>query len=123
MVLVLIFVGLPFVVRTIQPVCRNGITEYELAAQNLGAGPWTTFRRVIFPEIFPAWLSGSSLAFARAVGEYGSVIFIAGNIPGKSQIAPLQIVQKLDDFQYAQATAIGVGAARRLAARCCWPSI
>ena len=107
-VLVLVFVGLPFVVRTVQPVLQEWDTEYELAAQSLGAGPWTTFRRVIFPEIFPAWLSGSSLAFARAVGEYGSVIFIAGNIPGKSQIAPLQIVQKLDDFRYEQATAIGM---------------
>ncbi len=102
-----IFVGLPFVVRTIQPVLQEWDRRSNSRPQNLGAGPWTTFRRVIFPEIFPAWLSGSSLAFARAVGEYGSVIFIAGNIPGKSQIAPLQIVQKLDDFHYAQATAIG----------------
>lgn len=107
-VLVLIFVGLPFVVRTVQPVLQDWDAELELAARSLGAGPWTTFRRVIFPEIFPAWLSGVALAFARAVGEYGSVIFIAGNIPGKSQIAPLQIVTKLDDFHYAQATAIGV---------------
>lgn len=106
-VLVLIFVGLPFVVRTVQPVLQELDPEYELAAQSLGAGPLTTFRRVIFPELFPAWLSGTSLAFARAIGEYGSVIFIAGNIPGKSQIAPLQIVTKLDDFKYAQATAIG----------------
>ena len=106
-VLVLIFVGLPFVVRTVQPVLQELDPEYELAAQSLGAGPLTTFRRVIFPELFPAWLSGASLAFARAIGEYGSVIFIAGNIPGKSQIAPLQIVTKLDDFHYAQATAIG----------------
>lgn len=106
-VLVLIFVGLPFVVRTVQPVLQELDPEYELAAQNLGAGPVTIFRRVIFPELFPAWISGSSLAFARAVGEYGSVIFIASNIPGKSQIAPLQIVTKLNDFQYAQATAIG----------------
>jgi sulfate transport system permease protein len=107
-VLVLIFVGLPFVVRSVQPVLQDLDAEYELAAQSLGAGPLTIFRRVIFPEIFPAWISGSSLAFARAVGEYGSVIFIASNIPGKSQIAPLQIVTKLNDFQYAQATAIGV---------------
>ena len=107
-VIVLIFVGLPFVVRTVQPVLQDWDAELELAAESLGAGRWTTFRRVIFPEIFPAWLSGSALAFARAVGEYGSVIFIAGNIPGKSQIAPLQIVTKLDDFRYAQATAIGV---------------
>ena len=107
-VLVLIFVGLPFVVRTVQPVLREWDTEYEHAALSLGANRWTIFRRVIFPEIFPAWLSGLALAFARAIGEYGSVIFIAGNIPGKSQIAPLQIVTKLDDFRYSQATAIGV---------------
>ena len=106
-VLVLVFVGLPFVVRTVQPVLQELDPEYELAAGSLGAGPLTTFRRVVFPELFPAWLSGSSLAFARAIGEYGSVIFIAGNIPGKSQIAPLQIITRLDDFQYAQATAIG----------------
>jgi sulfate/thiosulfate transport system permease protein len=107
-VLVLIFVGLPFVVRTVQPVLREWDTEYEHAALSLGATRWTIFRRVIFPEILPAWLSGLALAFARAIGEYGSVIFIAGNIPGKSQIAPLQIVTKLDDFRYSQATAIGV---------------
>ena len=107
-VLVLIFVGLPFVVRTVQPVLREWDTEYEHAALSLGANSWTIFRRVIFPEIFPAWISGLALAFARAIGEYGSVIFIAGNIPGKSQIAPLQIVIKLDDFQTAQATAIGI---------------
>jgi sulfate/thiosulfate transport system permease protein len=107
-VLVLIFVGLPFVVRTVQPVLQEFEAEYEQAAMSLGAGRWTTFRRVIFPEIFPAWLSGLALAFARAVGEYGSVIFIASNIPGKSQIAPMQIFAKLDDFKYAEATAIGV---------------
>lgn len=106
-VIVLIFVGLPFVVRTIQPVLRDWDTEYEYAALSLGANKWTILQRVIIPEIFPAWLSGFALAFARALGEYGSVIFIAGNIPGKSQIAPLQIVTKLDDFRYAQATAIG----------------
>jgi sulfate transport system permease protein len=107
-VIVLIFVGLPFVVRSVQPVLQQWDVEYERAAESLGAGPFTIFRRVIFPEIFPAWLSGSALAFARGVGEYGSVIFIAGNIPGKSQIAPLQIVTKLDDFHYAEATAIGI---------------
>jgi sulfate transport system permease protein len=107
-VLVLIFVGLPFVVRTVQPVLREWDTENEHAALSLGANQWTIFRRVIFPEIFPAWISGLALAFARAIGEYGSVIFIAGNIPGKSQIAPLQIVTKLDDFRTAQATAIGI---------------
>jgi sulfate transport system permease protein len=107
-VIVLIFVGLPFVVRTVQPVLRDWDTENEHAALSLGANRWTILRRVILPEIFPAWLSGLALAFARALGEYGSVIFIAGNIPGKSQIAPLQIVTKLDDFRYSQATAIGV---------------
>ena len=106
-VIVLVFVGLPFVVRAVQPVLREYDTETEYAALSLGADSWTIFRRVIFPEIFPAWISGLSLAFARAIGEYGSVIFIAGNIPGKSQIAPLQIVLKLDDFHTAQATAIG----------------
>ncbi len=107
-VLVLIFVGLPFVVRTVQPVLREWDTENEHAALSLSANRWTVFRRVIFPEIFPAWISGLALAFARAIGEYGSVIFIAGNIPGKSQIAPLQIVTKLDDFRTSEATAIGV---------------
>lgn len=107
-VVVLVFVGLPFVVRTVQPVLQAWDNEFEQAAHSLGAGGWTTFRRVVFPEIFPAWLSGVALAFARAIGEYGSVIFIASNIPGKSQIVPLQIVTKLDEFQYAKATAIGV---------------
>ena len=105
--IVLIFVGLPFVVRSVQPVLQDWDSEYDLAALSLGATRWTLFRRVIFPEIFPAWLSGVGLAFARAVGEYGSVIFIAGNIPGKSEIAPLAIVMRLNDFKYPQATAIG----------------
>jgi sulfate transport system permease protein len=107
-VIVLIFVGLPFVVRTVQPVLLEWDPEYETAARSLGADPATIFRRVIFPAILPAWVSGVALSFARSVGEYGSVIFIAANIPGKSQIAPLQIVTRLDDFQYAQAAAIGV---------------
>jgi len=107
-VVVLVFVGLPFVVRTVQPVLQEWDLEYERAAHSLGAGGWTTFWRVIFPEIVPAWLSGVALAFARAIGEYGSVIFIASNIPGKSQIVPLQIVTKLDEFQTSKATAIGV---------------
>ena len=98
----------PFVVRSVQPVLQEWDPEYEQAAYSLGANGATTFRRVIFPEIFPAWLSGVALAFARAIGEYGSVIFIASNIPGKSQIVPLQIVTKLDEFEPAQATAIGV---------------
>jgi sulfate transport system permease protein len=107
-VIVLVFVGLPFVVRTVQPILLEWDPEFETAAKSLGASPFTVFRRVIFPEILPAWVSGVALAFARAVGEYGSVIFIAANIPGRSQIAPLQIVTRLDDFQYAQAAAIGV---------------
>jgi len=107
-VIVLIFVGLPFVVRTVQPVLLEWDPEYETAARSLGADPATIFRRVIFPAILPAWVSGVALSLARSVGEYGSVIFIAANIPGKSQIAPLQIVTRLDDFQYAQAAAIGV---------------
>jgi sulfate transport system permease protein len=107
-VVVLIFVGLPFVVRTVQPILLEWDPEYETAAKSLGASSFTVFRRVIFPEILPAWVSGVALSFARAVGEYGSVIFIAANIPGKSQIAPLQIVTRLDDFQYAQAAAIGM---------------
>jgi sulfate transport system permease protein len=107
-IVMLTFVGLPFVVRTVQPVLQDFDAEVEQAAESLGAGQFTVFRRVIFAETFPAWLSGIALAFARAVGEYGSVIFVAGNIPGKSQIAPLQIITKLDDFRYAEATAIGV---------------
>jgi sulfate transport system permease protein len=107
-VLVLIFVSLPFVVRTVQPVLQEWDPEFETAARSLGADRLTIFRRVIFPELFPAWTSGFATAFARSIGEYGSVIFIAANIPGKSQIAPLQIVTKLDDFQYAAASAIGV---------------
>ncbi len=107
-ILMLTFVGLPFVVRTVQPVLQDLDPELEQAARTLGARRWTIFRRVVFSEVFPAWLSGLALAFARAVGEYGSVIFIAGNIPGKSQIAPVQIVTKLDEYQYSQATAIAV---------------
>lgn len=107
-VVVLVFVSLPFVVRSVQPVLQEWDVEYETAARSLGADRFTIFRRVIFPEIFPAWISGFATAFARAIGEYGSVIFIAANIPGKSQIAPLQIVTKLDDFQYAAASAIGM---------------
>ncbi|MGA3066874.1 MAG: ABC transporter permease subunit [Tepidisphaeraceae bacterium] len=110
-VVVLVFVGLPFVIRLVQPVLQELDVELEQAAASLGAGPFTTFRRVIFPEIFPAWLAGLALAFARSVGEYGSVIFIAGNIPGKSQIAPQKIIDFLYGFENggsAKATAIGV---------------
>jgi sulfate transport system permease protein len=107
-ILMLTFVSLPFVIRTVQPVLQEWDVEMERAAHSLGAGTWMTFRRVVFPELFPAWLSGVALAFARAVGEYGSIIFVTGNIPGKSQIVPVQIMTKLEDFKYAEATAISV---------------
>ena len=103
----LVFIGLPFVVRTVQPVLEDLDTEYEEAAASLGAGRWTTVRRVVLPSILPALLTGFALAFARAVGEYGSVIFIAGNLPNVSEIVPLLIVIRLQEFHYADATAIG----------------
>jgi sulfate/thiosulfate transport system permease protein len=102
----LIFIGLPFVVRTIQPVLEDLERETEEAASTLGATRLQTFHRVILPAIFPALATGFALAFARAVGEYGSVIFIAGNLPMVSEIAPLLIVIKLSEFAYAEATAI-----------------
>ena len=104
----LIFIGLPFVVRSLQPVLQDLDKEVEEAAVSLGASRWQTFRLVIFPAIMPALLTGFALAFARAVGEYGSVIFIAGNMPMVSEIAPLLIVIKLEQFDYAGAAAIGV---------------
>ena len=104
----LVFIGLPFVVRTLQPVLQDLDAELEEASASLGADRWTTIRRVIFPSILPAMLTGFSLAFARAVGEYGSVIFIAGNLPNVSEIAPLLIVIRLQEFRYADATAIAV---------------
>jgi sulfate transport system permease protein len=102
----LVFVGLPFVVRTVQPVLEDLEAELEEAAATLGASRWTTIRRVIFPALLPALLTGFALAFARAVGEFGSVIFIAGNLPNVSEIAPLLIVIRLEEFRYADATAI-----------------
>lgn len=102
----LIFIGLPFVVRTVQPVLEDLEVELEEAAASLGAERWQTFLHVIFPTLLPALLTGFALAFARAVGEYGSVIFIAGNIPMVSEIAPLMIVTKLEQFDYAGATSI-----------------
>ncbi len=102
----LVFIGLPFVVRTVQPVIEDLDAELEEASATLGASRWITIRRVIFPVIFPALLTGFALAFARAVGEYGSVIFIAGNLPNVSEIAPLLIVIRLEEFRYADATAI-----------------
>jgi len=105
-VVALTFVGLPFVVRTVEPVLADMGHDVEEAAATLGAGRLATFRRVVLPAILPALLTGIALAFARAVGEYGSVIFIAGNLPYKSEIAPLLIVQQLEQYNYAGATAI-----------------
>ncbi len=104
----LVFIGLPFVVRTVQPVLEDFDKELEEASASLGADRITTLRRVLFPSLLPAVLTGFSLAFARAVGEYGSVIFIAGNLPNVSEIAPLLIVIRLQEFRYADATAIAV---------------
>ncbi|UDM16607.1 sulfate ABC transporter permease subunit CysT [Vogesella sp. XCS3] len=102
----LVFIGLPFVVRTVQPVLEDMETELEEAATSLGAHRWQTFRHVIMPVLQPALMTGFALAFARAVGEYGSVIFIAGNIPMVSEITPLMIISKLEQYDYAGATAI-----------------
>jgi sulfate transport system permease protein len=107
-VIALTFIGLPFVVRTVQPVLQDLDAEVEEAAQTLGATGFQRFSRVVLPALAPALLSGFSLAFARAVGEYGSVIFIAGNMPLKSEIAPLLIVIKLEQYDYAGAAAVGL---------------
>jgi sulfate transport system permease protein len=104
----LIFIGLPFVVRTVQPVLMDLEPEQEEAAASLGATRWETIRRVVVPSLLPAALTGFALAFARAIGEYGSVIFIAGNLPGYSEIAPLLITIRLEEYRYADATAIAV---------------
>jgi sulfate transport system permease protein len=104
----LIFIGLPFVVRTLQPVLQDLEAEVEEAAASLGASRWQTFRRVLLPALFPALLTGVTLAFARAVGEYGSVVFISGNMPLKTEIAPLLIITKLEQFDYAGATAVAL---------------
>jgi len=107
-VIALIFIGLPFVVRTVQPVLEDTEKELEEAAMCLGATRWQTFSRVIFPAIAPALLTGFAMAFARAIGEYGSVIFIAGNMPMVSEITPLIIIGKLEQYDYAGATAVAV---------------
>ncbi len=107
-VIALTFIGLPFVVRTVQPVLEDLETEVEEAAASLGAHRWQTFAKVILPALWPALLTGFALAFARAVGEYGSVIFIAGNMPMVSEITPLLIITKLEQYEYSQATAIAV---------------
>jgi len=104
----MVFIGIPFVVRTVQPVLQDLDPEIEEAAGSLGASRWQTVIRVILPSLAPALLTGLALAFARAVGEYGSVIFIAGNLPNVSEIAPLLIVIRLSEFRYADATAIAV---------------
>jgi len=107
-VIALTFISLPFVVRTVQPVLEDLGKEVEEAAASLGANRWAIFRRVIFPEIWPALLTGFALAFARAVGEYGSVVFISGNLPMKTEITPLLIISQLEQYRYAEATAIAV---------------
>jgi sulfate transport system permease protein len=104
----MIFIGIPFVVRAIQPVLEKLDKQYEEAALMLGASGRRTFVKVVFPEIFPAMLTGFGLALARGIGEYGSVVFIAGNIPYKTQIAPLLIMSKLEQFKYSDATAIAL---------------
>ncbi|MFP3122441.1 sulfate ABC transporter permease subunit CysT [Ectobacillus funiculus] len=104
----LTFIGLPFVVRMVQPVLQNIEREVEEAAASLGASRLQIFCKIIFPEIFPALLAGFSLAFARGLGEYGSVVFIAGNMPMKTEITPLMIMTKLEQYDYAGATAIAV---------------
>ena len=107
-VIALIFIGLPFVVRTVQPVLEDAEKELEEAATCLGATRLQTFRHVIFPTIAPALLTGFAMAFARAIGEYGSVIFIAGNMPMVSEITPLIIIGKLEQYDYAGATAVAL---------------
>jgi sulfate/thiosulfate transport system permease protein len=104
--LALVFIGLPFVVRTLQPVIEDLDAEVEEAAASLGATRLGVLTRVILPSLYPAWLTGFALAFARAVGEYGSVVFISGNMPMRTEIAPLLIITKLEQFDYAGATAI-----------------
>ena len=107
-VIALTFIGLPFAVRTIEPVLQDLDPEIEEAAACLGANRWLTFAKVIFPILLPSLLTGFSLSFARAVGEYGSVVFIAGNMPGKTEIVPLLIMTKLEQYDYSGATAIAV---------------
>jgi sulfate transport system permease protein len=104
----LIFIGLPFVVRTVQPVLEDLNVELEEAAASLGATRWQTFNRVLLPAVFPALLTGFALSFARALGEYGSVVFISGNMPMRTEIVPLLIITKLEQYDYAGATAVAV---------------
>jgi sulfate transport system permease protein len=105
-VVALTFIGLPFVVRTVQPVLLDLEKQIEEAAATLGANRWQTFRRIIFPHVCPALITGFALAFARGLGEYGSVVFISGNMPMSTEIAPLLIMTRLEQYDYAGATAI-----------------
>jgi sulfate/thiosulfate transport system permease protein len=107
-IIALTFISLPFVVRTVQPVLQELEMEVEEAAASLGASRLQTFLNIIFPAVFPSLLTGFTLAFARALGEYGSVVFISGNLPLKTQIVPLLIISKLEQYNYAGATAIAV---------------
>jgi sulfate/thiosulfate transport system permease protein len=104
----LVFIGLPFVVRTLQPVIEDLDVEIEEAATSLGAGRWVVLTQIILPYLYPAWLTGFALAFARAVGEYGSVVFISGNMPMRTEISPLLIITKLEQYDYPGATAIAL---------------
>jgi sulfate transport system permease protein len=106
--LALMFIGIPFVVRTVQPVLEELEAEVEEAAATLGAGRWRIFRAVLLPDLIPPLLTGFALAFARGIGEYGSVVFISGNMPMKTEIAPLLIMSKLEQFDYAGATAVAL---------------
>ncbi|WP_167731796.1 sulfate ABC transporter permease subunit CysT [Leptospira stimsonii] len=105
-VIALIFIGFPFVVRTVQPVLEEFPKELEESAYCLGANRWQIFRRIIFPELIPPLVTGAAMAFARGIGEYGSVVFISGNLPGKTEILPLLIVTKLEQYEYEEATGI-----------------
>src|SRR5680860_410193 len=107
-IVALTFIGLPFVVRTVQPVLQDLEKELEEAAASLGAHRWQVFRRIIMPALWPALLTGFALAFARAIGEYGSVVFISGNMPYRTEITPLLIITKLEQYDYAGAAALGV---------------
>jgi sulfate transport system permease protein len=106
--IVLVFISLPFVVRSIQPVLEDLGTEPEEAAQSLGASRWQTFRWVVFPSILPALLTGIALAFARAVGEYGSIVFVSGNIPYRTEIASILVVNQLEEFKFGEAAAVAI---------------
>jgi sulfate transport system permease protein len=107
-VLVLVFVGLPFVVRTVQPLLEDLDPEAEEASASLGGTRWQTFKNIILPTLYPALITGFALAFSRGVGEYGSVVFVSGNMPYKTEIAPILIVARLEEFAYGEATAIAV---------------